>query len=173
MISTVHLSSFPTGSRKPIIDNHLLKYTRLSAFFVIYCPWRSHSSTLGIFDMVRIRHMGSIASVLVVFFLFTPFFTNSFSTSFPLLNVNDFTVTQKNSLPSRSEIELPFEEREKEEERSSEEKFQKCLLFICLISESHTIVKTGTETFNFYQESNSSDEISSTPLYIVTHRLLI
>jgi hypothetical protein len=125
--------------------------------------------------MKKVNHIRSLASTLVISFVFTAIVSNSFS-NFTFSPVKHETViTKKTNAHSTSDTQLPYEEKEKEEENGSENesKSNHNRHVICLHWEAISFTVAIFQQYYFYNEPRAFRNATHIPLYLAKRTLLI
>jgi hypothetical protein len=125
--------------------------------------------------MKKVNHIRSLASTLVISFLFTAIVSTSFNT-FTLSPVKHETViTKKTNAHSTSDTQLPYEEKEKEEENGpeNESKSNHNRHIICLYWEAIPLTVATSQQYHFYNEPRAFRNATHIPLYLAKRTLLI
>jgi len=122
--------------------------------------------------MRKVNHLTSIASLLVIFFLLAPIVCNFLAPPQSTKESKDHVVSKKASAASKSGIQFPYEEREKEEENGAAKSHDN-LFLIYLISESVYHYRAELYHYCSYNALRSCGNASSIPLYLTKRTLLI
>jgi hypothetical protein len=121
--------------------------------------------------MKKANHIRSFASILVVFLLFFSFISSSFSSLTVYREVRKTVITKKADASSKSDVQLPYTEREKEEETGTEDKSN--LFFIYLVSDSVLFTIAESHHYCFYNTPPCCGNATGLPLYLINRTLVI
>jgi hypothetical protein len=116
----------------------------------------------------RPNQIRSVASLLVVFLLFASVITSSLSLLIVYKEVKTLLFTKESGSPYRADIQLPLEEREKEEKDS-----QCNRLLIGFIEESLLTFNAETESYYCAYATPTSTDSPGTRIYLFNRTLLI
>jgi hypothetical protein len=116
----------------------------------------------------KLKHLKSVASLLVVFLLFTSVIASSFSLLTIFKEVRELVLTKKTNSPYKTDVQLPFEEREKEEEESQVIRF-----FVGFVVESVFVFDTETSLYYSYHTPSNTGHATGNRIYLFNRTLLI
>jgi hypothetical protein len=125
--------------------------------------------------MKKVNHTRSLASMLVIFFVFTAIVSNALN-AFPCNPVkHEAAIAKKTNGHSTSDTQLPYEEKEKEEENGpeNENKSQHNRHLICLQGEILSLTIAVCQQYYFYHAPRAFWNATHIPLYLAKRALLI
>jgi hypothetical protein len=109
-----------------------------------------------------------VASLLVTFLLFASVITSSLNLFTVIKDVRTLVLTESSGSPYGTDIQVPFEETEKEEEH-----IQTIRFFIGFFEESVFIVSSKTAVHHCRYAPLASANLSAAHIYLFTKTLLI
>jgi hypothetical protein len=116
-----------------------------------------------------------MTNLLVVFFLFTWIVSNSLSTLTAYHDAHAFVVSKKAKTGTKSDTELPYEEKEseKEVENRTENKSQHHVLFVSLNHDAIQLAATLSSKYWAHNAPRFCGNAAGIPLYLAKRTLLI
>jgi len=115
------------------------------------------------------KHIRSVASAFVLFFLLTSVFSSSINLINLYREVQHLVVSKKSSGDGKSDIAFPYEEKEKEEESGFGHKQD----LISFTPDALLPEQLASTTICYYTVSATTAIHTGPPLYLRHHKLLI
>ena len=119
--------------------------------------------------MMRIKSIGSNFCTLVAVGLFTFAISFSFASAKNCPESSALSITKKNGLPTQSQNQSPYEEKEFEKD----DEVQDNLFFVCLLGEPPVPIESVHYCYRVCGYARPSGIATNLPLYLVKRALLI
>lgn len=122
--------------------------------------------------MKRVNHIRSFVNTAVVILLLTSIVCTSIAGFAAPCKAKEVVITKKTKAHSTSDTQVPYEEKEIEEEKG-DDRSNSHFFFICLIDALMLASVTESQDHSVYHPSHSCDHAASIPLYLTKRSLII
>jgi hypothetical protein len=122
--------------------------------------------------MKSVNHIRSFLSTAVIILLLASIFCTSVAVFNSSYKTKDLVITKKTKGHTKSDTQLPYEEKEIEEEKGPE-RSNNHFFFICRIDALMLASVTESQDHSIHNPSHSCEHVAGIPLYLTQRSLII